>query len=77
MKQPTKYGFYSAQAAYQFGTVFYKTPEGGEVEVTSVGLDSSGEYYKLADKFFIGEVTTFVRDGIKIKDELNFNYNSG
>ena len=55
--------FYSPSAAKEWGTLIYKTPDGGEVEVTGVmeGLEDNGSY-KWPDKVPV-IVTSYLRDG--------------
>jgi hypothetical protein len=55
--------FYSHSAAEQCGTKIYKTPDGGEVEVTCVmkGIEDTGSY-KWPDKVPV-IVVSYLRDG--------------
>jgi hypothetical protein len=57
-----RYGYYSAKAAEEFGSVFYKNPEGMEVRITIV--DSSPNLseinYSWDDTVSVGEVTEFI-----------------
>jgi hypothetical protein len=55
--------FFSLSAAEQFGTKIYKTPDGGEVEVTYLmgGLEDTGSYMWPDKVPFI--VTSYLRDG--------------
>ena len=55
--------FYSPSAAEQCGTKIYKTPDGGEVEVTCVmvGIEDTGSY-KWPDKVPV-IVVSYLRDG--------------
>lgn len=59
-----KYGYYSATAVAQgSSTVWWSTPEGGEVEICTITLDASGDSFKWSDKEFRGEVVAFTRYG--------------
>ena len=55
--------FYSPTAAEKFGTTIYKTPDGGEVEVTGVepSLEDTGTYM-WPDKVPV-VVTSYLRRG--------------
>ncbi len=55
--------FYSPSAAEKCGTKIYKTPDGGEVEVTCVmvGLEDTGSYM-WPDRVPV-IVTSYLRDG--------------
>ena len=55
--------FYSPTAAKECGTCFYRTPDGGEVEVTGVeeSLEDS-ETYMWPDKIPV-VVTSYLREG--------------
>jgi hypothetical protein len=52
-------GWYSAKAAFMYGSSIYLTAEGGQVEVTNVG---SGTNYKWEDKVMVGYVTDWWKD---------------
>jgi hypothetical protein len=50
-------GVFSEKAAELFGTLWYKTPNGSEVEVTAVYEDGeNAEGYGWVDKKIVGEV---------------------
>jgi hypothetical protein len=51
--------WYSAKAVVQWGSNFWRTPDGREVEVTSVG-----DSYGWDDKVSVGPVTEWVRKGV-------------
>ena len=57
------YAWYSEKQAERRGTTFYTTPDGGEVEVTTVSKDpdSSGVYWD--DLQYVGEVERFSHRG--------------
>lgn len=63
-------GLYSAEAAMKYGTVFYATPTGMEIEVTGVfaspgaELPAGGyEKYRFKDAEIVGPVVRFLRSG--------------
>lgn len=57
-----KYGWYSEKAVKEgHGSHIYSTPDGGEVEVTTVGTETHKYYWD--DKVFVGEVLQGLRDG--------------
>lgn len=56
-------GYYSEKQSKMTGTKFYATPDGQEVEITtvaSVDMDSGSRFDDLQD---CGEVTRFIRHG--------------
>lgn len=53
-------GMFSAAAAEKYGTVFWLTPDGREVEITAQQKPSD---YKWPDATVVGEVTKYVRRG--------------
>ena len=56
--------FYSEAAALLYGTVFYETPEGKEVEVTWVQrILHDDNSYQWPDKIVVGLVTKYARKG--------------
>lgn len=56
---PVLVGMYSEEAAFDYGTTIWRTPEGTEVEITAaVG---KAEDYKWRDAREIGKVIAFVR----------------
>lgn len=60
----TSYGLFSEQAANEFGSSIFLTPDGKEVEVTFVyTTDGFSADYGFADKVFVGQVTEFLRKG--------------
>lgn len=62
MDTPKKiFGMYSALSAEIFGTCFYATPDGKEVEITMA--TSHPDDYFWEDKVNKGEVTHFIRKG--------------
>lgn len=74
MSDQVKYGWYSAKAAELYGSAFWRTPNGEEVEVTDVTLDSTGKSYKWKYKVPRGQVIEYVRGEIssragEIRDE--------
>jgi hypothetical protein len=64
--------FYSPTAAKQLGTSFYRTPDGGEVEVTGVesSLEDSGTYM-WPDKVPV-VVTSYLMKGRLPDDDLDW-----
>ncbi len=59
-----KHACYSALAVKDgCGSYIWATPDGGEVELTSVTIDRPGESYKWADKEYRGLVTHAIRQG--------------
>ena len=71
-----KYGFYSAQAAATYGTIIYKTPEGGTVHITGIFDDREAKIYRWEDKKFVGMVTDRVGDGRKPTENPRNTYDS-
>lgn len=64
MTSDGRYGFWSDEAHEGgFGTSFYLTPEGREIEVTVVTPDREGQEYLWPDKRFVGEVARLLRVG--------------
>lgn len=57
-----RYGYFSEQAANQFGYSVWATPDGREVHVTCIDRDSDGSFYKWPDRVDRGEVTHKVRE---------------
>lgn len=54
------YGFFSEFAVRNgIGSSWYKTPDGGRVEVTAIDEDPEGKSYLWSDKRLVGEVTEF------------------
>lgn len=61
---PTFHALFSEQAANQFGSFIYSTPDGREVEVTNVYPSEGAEpMYGWADKVHVGEVKEWLRKG--------------
>jgi hypothetical protein len=58
-----RYAYYSQKAADQFGTVFYKTPDGQLVEVTCVFRRGDEGTYNWPDKRYVGPVEEYVCQG--------------
>jgi hypothetical protein len=58
------YGFFSYKQLEYTGTMFYSTPDGREVEVTSVAPDQLNESNAWPDKRLVGEVVAMVRRGL-------------
>lgn len=58
-----RFGFYSAKQEAFTGTSIYATPEGKEVEITSVLADPEGKGCSWDDKVSLGPVTHWVRYG--------------
>jgi hypothetical protein len=59
----TKTGWYSQAAAERYGSTFWVTPDGIEVEVSAV-LDADGDgTYRWPDKREVGPVAAFSRLG--------------
>lgn len=59
-----KWGFFSEKAvAFGVGTSFYKTPDGGRVEVTAIDEDPEAKTYLWDDKRPVGEVTEYDGEG--------------
>jgi len=69
MAEEKQYGWYSAKAAEIYGTIFYFTPEGKEVEVTGVGPKDYHKRYLWDDVTCVGEVARYSRPGKKGSDE--------
>ena len=62
------YGYFSQQSINKgFGSCIYSTPDGREVEVTSIGTtsDPKDSGYMWKDTVVIGQVVEWVRDGKK------------
>jgi len=66
MEKKVKYGWHSKKMEEYGGTIFWRTPDGGEVEVTAY-TDSKTlpDSYKWDDMKLVGEVTEFLRRGKK------------
>ena len=60
---PQYYAHYSKQAAEQYGTIFYTTPDGQIVEVTNVYRDGQEAGYMWSDKRRLGPVDKYVCQG--------------
>jgi hypothetical protein len=56
-------GWYSQEAAERFGSCFYSTPDGDEVEVTCVFATSDTADYRWSDKVNVGPVVAWLREG--------------
>ena len=75
-----RWAFFSEQHAETFGSYYFKTAEGREVEVTAV-LDKrdTGTSYNWPDAKFVGEVVSFSRIGRKGREQQDYdaklNYN--
>lgn len=66
------YGFFSYDAKRSGCQVLlYRTPEGKEVEVTSVSDDKEAKSYRWKDKVCVGVVTTFIH---KVDTNYAFPY---
>ena len=62
MTKPTLLlAWYSQAAADLYGTTFWRTPYGEEVEVTAVAEDKN--WYQWPDKIQVGPVTHYIRKG--------------
>lgn len=60
----SKYGYYSPTAVEQgYGTYWWKTETGLEVEVTMVLEDEPGTVYGWEDKMYVGRVEEYSRPG--------------
>jgi hypothetical protein len=56
-----RYGWRSEKARAACGSVFWSTPDGGEVEVTAVSDSRDYPEYKWDDKVYVGEVVRWLR----------------
>lgn len=68
------YGFFSYQQMAYTGTHIYSTPDGREVEVTSVALDQVNPSNAWPDKRLVGEVVSLVRRGSEPTNYFQKNY---
>jgi hypothetical protein len=69
----TKYGFYSEQAALQFGSINWTAPDGSLVEVTCVEDNIVAAGYKWPDKVCLGEVIEYHSQKTRGYDSDFFN----
>lgn len=71
---PTKavrHGWYSKKMSGQSrGTSFYRTPDGGEIEVTNVNYSPTEPSTGWDDDTYVGEVTEWLRKGRGHKSRL-------
>lgn len=69
-EQP-KIGWYSEKAACMYGTVFWSTPGGGEVEITCATADPEG--YKWDDRVNMGPVVAPLNRGRAGREKFQKN----
>lgn len=61
-----KLGYYSETAASRYGSVFWSTPTGTEVEITGIEDDNTvSPSYLWPDAICVGEVTEWSRGSMK------------
>lgn len=67
MNMEKKYAIYSKEQERIGGSFVYLKPDGSEVIVTCVDDNPNFDYVKFDDIEYIGEVTKFVKGGIRSK----------
>lgn len=73
-QQKLWYAYFSETQAREYGSVFYGTPDGGEVEVTAVVRAGLPHSMGFSDIQYRGVVTKWLRDGRQPDNKRTANF---